>query len=612
MSGTSIEDFFVALGFEVDSSDLKTFKKDIEGAKDAMMSVVKGAAVAAGAIGLFVTSIAAATDELGDFAEVEQVGVDIISEYGHAAQLMGADLNAVKSSISGVNKVVGEASLGIGRGAKTFEKLGMSAKNADGTVKGFDDIITEVAAKMEGLSRQESIAMAEKLGIDRKLIPLLTSGAEKIAELRAEARAFGAITKKDAQISGAYMDSLDRTVFMVKGLARGIAVELMPAMTLMMDGMRKWFLANREIILSKVNQFLKIVVALLGVFWDYTMRVVTALMELVEWLTTTNTGLGIMAFALGVIVKMAAYRFFGMLASGVRLAASMLTVFNVAALITSALVGAIIIALVLLIDEFINFKEGNESFIGDLIKEYPQLLGVINMVADAVIAVWTYLQGLWRQMGPAVAELLTAFMNLAVALGPVLALLWEAFKLIVSFLVPIFLWLARVILEAFAGTISDIVYLVSGAIKGVAAGLEFIAGMFTTVFGGIRDFVAGVFDTLFGVVDRFIGGVRKAVEVVGNLLGMNSSTIQQGLGGGFDAMGNATGASSGAFEPTGGIGVAAGPTNTTSTTITNAPQITAPITIQSNDPATAGKSVADHLTKTYRDSIRNNQSAVAL
>ncbi len=612
MSGTSIEDFFVALGFEVDSSDLKTFKKDIDSAKEAMMSVVKTASIAAGAIGLFVTSIASATDELGDFAEIEGVGVDMLSELGHAAQLSGADLNAVKASVSGVNKVVGEAALGIGRGAKTFEKLGMTARNADGSIKGFDDIITEVAGKMEGMSRQESIAMAEKLGIDRKLIPLLTAGADKIAELRAEARAFGAITKKDAQISGAYMDSLDRTVFMIKGMARGIATELMPAMTLMMDGMRKWFLANREVINSRVNQFLKIVTALLGVFWDYTMRLVGVLMDLVTWLTTTNSGLALMAFLLAVIVKIAAYKFFSMLATGIRLAWSMLTAFNIAALFTTAIIGGIIIALILLIDEFINFKEGNESFIGDLIKEYPQLLDVINTIADAIAAVWAYLKSLWAEVSPAVKELATAFVNLAIALGPVLSLLWDAFKLIVSFLVPIFLWLARVILEAFAGVIHDIVYLVSGAVKGIAVALEFIAAMFTTVFGGIRDFVAGVFDTLFGIVDRFTNGVRKAVEIVGGLLGMNSGAIQQGLGGGFDAMGNATGAPSGAFEPTGGIGIAAGPTNTTSTTVTNAPQITAPITIQSTDPATAGKSVSDHLTKTYRDSIRNNQSAVAL
>ena len=609
MAGTSIEDFFVALGFEVDSSDLKSFKSDIDGAKDAMMSVVKTAAIAAGAIGLFVTSIASAVDELGDFAEVEQMGVDVISEFGHAAQLMGADLNAAKSSVSGVNKVIGEAVLGIGRGAKTFEKLGMQAKNADGSVKTFDDILTEVAGKMEGMSRQESIAMAEKLGIDRKLIPLLTSGADKIAELRAEARAFGAVTKKDAQISGAYMDSLDRTVFMVKGLARGIAVELMPAMTQMMDGMRKWFLANREIIMSKVNTFLQVVVALLGIFWDYAMRLIGALMALVEWLTTTNMGLALMAATLAVLVKIAAYKFFGALASGIRVAWAALTVFNVSALIATAIVGGLIIALVILIDEFINFKEGNESFIGDLVKEYPQLLDVINTIANGVAAIWGYLKGLWNEIAPAVGQLGDAFVSLATALGPVLSLLWEAFKLIVSFLVPIFLWLARIILEAFAGVIGDIVSLISGAIKGIAAGLEFIAGVFRVVFGGIRDFVAGVFDTLFSVVDRFIGGVQKAVSVVGNLLGMNSGTIASGLA---TSTSDAPGAFPGAFEPTGGIGVAAGPSNTTTSTTVNSPQISAPVTIYSNDPATAGKSVSDHLTKSYRDSIRNNQSAVAL
>ena len=130
-------------------------------------------------------------DELGDFAELEQVSVEALQEIGYAAQLNGSSLEALKASVSGVNKTVGEAALGIGRGAQTFEKLGMAAKNADGSVKSFDQVLEEVAGKMEGLSRQEQIALAEKLGIDRSLIPLLAKGRGELEALRKEAQAFG-------------------------------------------------------------------------------------------------------------------------------------------------------------------------------------------------------------------------------------------------------------------------------------------------------------------------------------------------------------------------------------------------------------------------------------
>jgi hypothetical protein len=132
--------------------------------------------------------VAEGIDELGDFAELEQVSVEALQEIGYAAQLNGSSLEALKGSVSGVNKTVGEAALGIGRGAQTFEKLGMSAKNADGSIKSFDQVLEEVAGKMEGLSRQEQIALAEKLGIDKFADPAPVEGVAGTGELREEAR----------------------------------------------------------------------------------------------------------------------------------------------------------------------------------------------------------------------------------------------------------------------------------------------------------------------------------------------------------------------------------------------------------------------------------------
>ncbi|MDX9707851.1 MAG: hypothetical protein RBT86_09755, partial [Azospira sp.] len=211
MAANIIESFFVSLGFEINDEPLKEFQQHLESATDTVMAIAGIATAAAGAIGLFVSKVAEGIDELGDFAELEQVSVEALQEVGYAAQLSGSSLDAVKVSARDMNRTIGEAVLGIGRGKMAFEQLGLSAKNADGSVKTFDDLLADVADRMQSMSRQEAIAMAEKLGLDRTLIPLLMKGRGELEKLREEARAFGVVSEADAQKAGDLTDALDRT-----------------------------------------------------------------------------------------------------------------------------------------------------------------------------------------------------------------------------------------------------------------------------------------------------------------------------------------------------------------------------------------------------------------
>lgn len=210
------------------------------------MSKVKAGAMLAGAgiaflatkligslgdIRSFVDETAGALDELGDFAEANGTTAAAVSQLGYAAQLSGSDIDAVKSTISGLNSKIGEAALGVGRGGKMFAKFGINVKDANGKVKDTTSILEEIAGKMQGLSNQEAIAMANKLGVDSSLVPLLLKGKEGIAALTAEAAKNGAVTNDQAAAAGAYADMMDKTNARIQGVKNSVATALMPAMT---------------------------------------------------------------------------------------------------------------------------------------------------------------------------------------------------------------------------------------------------------------------------------------------------------------------------------------------------------------------------------------------
>lgn len=239
-------DFFIQIGVKDDGAkkSLDDIDNSAQGAGRSF-GKLNGAAMLAGAgilylgaklteslgsIASFVDETAGALDELGDFAEANGTTAAAISQFGYAAQLSGSDIDAVKSTIAGLNQKIGEAAIGVGRGGKMFQKFGINVKDSSGKVKDTSKILEEIAGKMEGLSNQEAIAMASKLGIDASLVPLLLKGKDGIKALTDEAQRNGAVTNEQAAAAGAYADMMDKNKAKIEGVKNAVATALMPAL----------------------------------------------------------------------------------------------------------------------------------------------------------------------------------------------------------------------------------------------------------------------------------------------------------------------------------------------------------------------------------------------
>jgi hypothetical protein len=365
MKGSPIDSFFVALGFDVDDKAVLNFQQHLEHAK--LTALAFGAAIVGLGVGLatHAAHVADEVDALGDFAEQEQVSVEAIQEFGHAAQLSGSSIESVKSSIEGLNRVTGEAILGIGRGAKIFEKLGLEAKDSEGKVKSFDTLLMEVAENMKGLSRQEAVAMAEKLGIDRSLVPLLLKGKEGISALREEARAFGIVTGEEAEQAGLFADSLDRTKLLMKALSESIGIKMLPALTSAMDRFRGWIMQNKEFINLAIDRTLNVIGGSFEFVADWIMRVANGISFLISYFNQLSpTGQAVIEILGGI---------------GLALLAVQLKALLIPIALTA--IGA---AIVLIVDDLANWAEGNQSVMGDILASSPLARDAYNAIGAAI------------------------------------------------------------------------------------------------------------------------------------------------------------------------------------------------------------------------------------
>ena len=520
MSGV-IDSFLVALGFDADTKGAEEYKSAISSVAKTLTTIVGVAAGAATAIGAFIVSVAGQLDDLGDFAAANDVAVETIQELGHAAQLNGSSVEAVQSSIEGLNKAIGESANGFGRGAKAFENFDISAKNADGSVKKFDDVLLEVSDKMQGLSKQEAIAMASKLGIDKSLVPMLQSGRDAIVALREEAQAFGVVSEEDAAKAGALADSLDRTKFVVNALKTQVAVALMPAVTEVIDGFRSWIVANKDLIRTGIERSLAFLSTVIGIVWSAVSTLVGGIIDAVKWLLQFKVVTYGAAAALAFFVAVKTGQFLQQLGTSILGTTQLLMGFaraalgagaaSAAALVWPAIIGAIAIGLALLIEDFMVFKAGGDSVIGGLVEQFPQLLPIITMVSDGIAAVIEWAVQLWETIKPALVELGNALLNLFQAAWPVISAVLKAIGQAIMFLLPIILRVVTFLVTSFAQGITLVTRVVAWLVSAFSSVVNGIASLITWV----TDFVVAAWNTAVMLVTAYVNIWVAVFQAIG-------------------------------------------------------------------------------------------------
>lgn len=518
-----IDSFFARLGFEVDTKGIAAFEKHVAGARQFALGVVASAGAAAAAMGAFVNSVASNIDELGDFAELNQVSVATIQELGHAAQLNGASLDAVKSSVQGLNSVMGQALTGVGRGAKMFENFGFAAKNSDGSVKSFDNMLAEISDRMQGMNRIEAMAMASKLGIDNTLVPMLQSGAGAIAKLREEARAFGVTSEDDAKAAGAFMDAMDRLRFMAGALRNKLATGLMPMMTQLIDRFKGWYMANREIINQRLEAVFNAIATAISYVWKWVYSLVSGVIDAVEWLSKFKVVTYLATAALAAFIALKVGQFWHSLAAMALGAAKAMLTFSATALLVPMVIGAIILAIGLLIEDFMVWREGGLSVIGDLVAKFPALGAAIETISGYVTKIKEFWMAQWIKLKEPVGKLGESLMKLATVvlpiLGDIFAFVFSVAGSIISALLPIvisvFTWIIDFITSAIVVVVKVFTWISDACLKiwqTVSEVFDWIANAVTKTTNVIQSTFSTAINYVLGLFADFLAWLAVSIS----------------------------------------------------------------------------------------------------
>ncbi len=216
--------------------DMETARKSVEGVTQRMRSAAELATTALGALGVglsiasftgFLRNAINATDKLDELAVRTGVAVEELAGLQLAFQQSGMDSGALQMSMSKLSKAMVD-------GSDALTSMGLSARNADGSLKSTRQMLGEVADKFntyeDGAGKAAlAIELFGKSGTD--MLPLLAEGSEGLAKFDEMARALGlTMSTETAAQAGKFNDTVELLGMGLQGVGMQVAAQLLPTL----------------------------------------------------------------------------------------------------------------------------------------------------------------------------------------------------------------------------------------------------------------------------------------------------------------------------------------------------------------------------------------------
>ena len=325
----------------VNLASFSAAEKAVGSFTDNIMDMAKmiGGVIAAGSVAMAIQRTADKFNDLGDVvSRVGNTTVEDLDRLGYVADLTGSDAATATASFENLSQTIGEAAQGIGRGAMVFQKLGLSAKDAQGNVKTTTQVLDEVKEKIKDLSKSEQSAYIQRLGLDKTLIGMLTSDTtEIIDQYNKRTEALGINVDEAAELGAKYNDAIKVTKRGFDDIITAFVLRVLPSITTAIERVSK---------LIDVNA---------GLIKSYVEPIAAAVSIGADLVTGFITGIGKLFKVLG---KWPVY--IGAVTIAWKLLNAVFKASPIGRIIT--LVMWLVTAIGLLIDDYETWKEGGKSF----------------------------------------------------------------------------------------------------------------------------------------------------------------------------------------------------------------------------------------------------------
>lgn len=221
------------------SSKLQTLKGVASGVASGIAAIATAGVGATTAIVGMAIKAGASADDLNTLSAQTGLSTEQIQKFQYASDLIDVSLDTLTGSMAKLTKNMATASKGTGDAYNAFNQLGVSVKNADGTLRNNEDVFNDcitALGKIENETQRDAYAMQIFGKSAQDLNPLIKGGAEQLKVMGDQAKKLGFILDQDTlDKANAFNDEIDILKANASGafsaLGSEIASELTPYMS---------------------------------------------------------------------------------------------------------------------------------------------------------------------------------------------------------------------------------------------------------------------------------------------------------------------------------------------------------------------------------------------
>lgn len=242
-------------------------------------------------------------DSLNDLAKRLGVPVESLSRLKLSADQSGTSIEEVGTGLKFLSKNMAAAGGGSKQAIGLFRQFGVQIKDSSGKMRGSEAVLRDLADRFKEMpdgAQKTASALALFGRSGDALIPLLAQGSEELKRQAKLAEELGIVwSETDAKAADEFNDALAVLHGAFEGIWKGIVVDLLPVIKPLVADLIKWIGANRELIKTKAQDFIKSVGAAAKGLWEGLQKVWAVLKPLVDFLGPGNTAFLLFAATIG-------------------------------------------------------------------------------------------------------------------------------------------------------------------------------------------------------------------------------------------------------------------------------------------------------------------------
>lgn len=390
-----VRELYAKLGLEFDDTKLKKVEEKLDSLKSTLTTIGISVTAASATLFGFAKFTADAGEEASKAAQKLGISTDALQHLETAAYLGDISLDTLQQSLGVFSRQLVAAKEGSADAAKALRKIGINTSQLGGKLPTTTQALGLIADRFHSMpDGMEKSALAMDLfgRAGRDMIPFLNKGSAEIAKAALMADKYGTVlSDADIQLSNEFNDTIKESTLALKGLRNILGVGLIKVIKPLAERFNDFISENRVRIATQIKFAFDGMARFVRIVWS----AMTALVQSFGRFIDTFGGLEKISTIIGTI---AAIFLGGKLLSGIGSvvlavwhAVAAFTAMDIAALAIPIAIGAIAVAVGLLIEDIITFFQGGDSYFGKFLANFPVLgkaiLGVFSLIKTAVMDV---------------------------------------------------------------------------------------------------------------------------------------------------------------------------------------------------------------------------------